>query len=122
MREVLVRREQRQAVAHAQLSEQRVDGADLHTGTAASIAQACRTDVVVAFGLQQRESGKALDDLGLGFRTGKALQELLENESCRDDEFRAEQRIPEVVYLGRPGLGVAPKCKRPDAGVDQKRH
>ena len=74
-------------MAHAQLGKQRIDGADLDTGLAAGIAQSSRTDVVVAVRLKQRQSRKAFDDLGLCLRTGEALQEFLENQTCCDDDL-----------------------------------
>jgi len=74
-------------VAHAQLSKQSVDGAQLDASFAARIAQGCGTDMVFPVWLKQRQSGKAFDDPGLRFRTGEALQELLEDQACGDDDL-----------------------------------
>lgn len=63
MLEVSVCREQSVAVSNAQLSEQRVNGAKLHTNFPARVAQVCRADVVGAIRLHKRNMGEAVNDL-----------------------------------------------------------
>ena len=70
----------------AQLGKECVNGTDLDAGSAAANAKCCRADMVVAIWLKQRQSSKAFDDLGLRLWTGKALQQFLENQACRDDD------------------------------------
>ncbi len=70
-----------------QLSKQCVNGANLHACLTTGIAQGCRSDMVVAIGLKQRESSKPFDDLISGPGTREALQQFLENQACRDDDL-----------------------------------
>jgi hypothetical protein len=71
-------------MTEAQLRQQRVDGADLHTLTAAMIAQLRGIDMVAAIGHQERQSRKPLKDRIAGSRTGKSLQEFLQYEPGRE--------------------------------------
>ena len=72
------------------LGQQRIDRADLDTGLATRVAQAGGTDMILAVGLEERQSGEALDDLGARLGPRKALQEFLENQPRRGDDFRTE--------------------------------
>lgn len=74
-------------MARAQLGEQCVNGAHLDTRLATSVAQGCRSDVVISVWLKQRQSGKAFDDLGLRFGAREALQELLKDQTGGDDHL-----------------------------------
>ena len=60
---VLVGRQQRQLVAYAELSEQGIDGSHLHARPAAGIADSRRANVIFPVWLDERQGGKALDDL-----------------------------------------------------------
>ena len=107
---------------NAKLREQRINGADLDTGPAAGIAQDCGTDVVVPIRLNQGQSSKAFDDLGLRLGAREALQQLLKNQAGRDDNLRTEQGILEMVDLRFGSFRIASKSQRPDTGVNQKDH
>jgi hypothetical protein len=74
MREIFVCGEECQVVPDGQLCKQCIDGADLNTRLAACVSQNRSTDVIVSIGLKQRQGGKALDDLGLGFGSRETLQ------------------------------------------------
>ena len=63
MGEVLVGGQQRERVANAELREQRIDGADLDTGTAAAIARLGRVDVVLAVGRVKGPGAEPVDDV-----------------------------------------------------------
>ena len=59
----------------SELDERRItDLADLNARLATCISQGCRTDVIISIGLQQRQCGKAVDDLSLGLGTREPLQ------------------------------------------------
>jgi len=72
--EVLVCCKQRQIVPDGQLRKQCINGADLNTRSATGVSQSRRTDVIVSIRLEQRQSGKPLDDLSLCFGSREALQ------------------------------------------------
>ena len=69
MREVFVCGEERQIVPDGELCKQCINSADLNARLATCILQGCRTDVIISIRLQQRQCGKAFDDLSLGFAT-----------------------------------------------------
>ncbi len=106
----------------AKLREQRINGADLDTGLAAGIAQDRSTDVVVPIGLQQGQGSKTLDDPGVRLGARETLQQLLNNQSGRDDNIRTEQGILEMADLRFDSIRIAAKSQRPNAGVNQKGH
>ena len=71
----------------AQLREQRIDGANLNSGSTTGVSQRSGEDVVFAVGLEQRKCSKALDDLRAGFRPGETLQQLLQYEPRGHDDI-----------------------------------
>jgi hypothetical protein len=74
MREIFVCGEECQIVPNGELCKQCINGADLNTRQAACVSHNRSTDVIVSIGLKQRQGGKALDDLSLGFCTRETLQ------------------------------------------------
>jgi hypothetical protein len=122
MCEVLVCAQERQLVPNAQLRQQRVDGADLHTRSSASVAQHSGGNVILAIGLKQRKRGKTLDDLSLSLRPRESLKQLLQHQASRHYNISAYQRVFERVHRGLRGLGVTSQCQRPNAGVHHQRH
>lgn len=62
MQKVLVRREKRQVVANAELPQQSVDSAELHTSFTAGVAEIGRPNVIFTIGYQQRKRSKAIHD------------------------------------------------------------
>ena len=58
------------------------------------VPQLRRIDVIVAIRYDQRQRGKALDDLGPAFGPGEALQKLLQDEAGRQKRVgsQAEER------------------------------
>ena len=62
MAEVLVRRQHRQAVAYAQLSQKGIDRSDLHAVSSAVIPEFRRRYVIVAVWRQQRDRGKPVEN------------------------------------------------------------
>jgi hypothetical protein len=84
--EVVVGTEERQFVPDAQLREQRIDAANLNSGSPTGVSQRSGEDVVFAV-LEQRKRSKALDDLRAGFRPGETLQQLLQYEPRGHDDI-----------------------------------
>ncbi len=106
----------------AQLSEQRVDGADLHTCSAARVPELGGCDMVFPIGLYQRKCCEALDDLRTRLRSGESLKQFLENQPGRDNNIGAQQGILEYVDLGFRGRGVSAQSERPHARVHKQCH
>jgi hypothetical protein len=109
-------------MADAQLCEHGVDRPDLHAAASARVPNAGSGDVVLTIGLDQRQGGEALDDLRLGLRAGKALQNFLQHETGRDHKIVAFQGVLQGLQLRLSGSRVPAKGQGPDAGVDEQGH
>jgi hypothetical protein len=81
MCEIFVRREQYDIVPNAKLRKQGIDGTELDSCAAASVAQGGRVDVIIPIGLEERQCCEALNNLGLRLGTKEALQKLLQDQS-----------------------------------------
>ena len=68
-RKVPVGGHQTEVVAYAELHEQSVDRAELHTRAAAAVPDLRGTDVIFALGNDERQRREPLDDLPAGART-----------------------------------------------------
>lgn len=84
--EVLIGAQQLEVVGDAQLGDQGVDRAELHSRAPASVAQVGRGDVVVARRLNGGKRAKVAANLGLATLWQEALQKLMHNEPCRHDQ------------------------------------
>ena len=71
---VVVGREQRQFVTNAELRKQGVDGANLHTGATAAIAQFRGVDVILPVRSQERQGREPIDDILTRARASEPLQ------------------------------------------------
>jgi hypothetical protein len=83
--EIVVARQHCQVVPNAQLSQERVDGSNLHTIPAASIPQLRRFDVIVPVGHKQGYCREPVNDPVSGLWAGEPLQKLLQNKAGRND-------------------------------------
>lgn len=115
-----VRREQRQLVTHAQLRQQHVDSADLHTALPTNGAKLRCRNVILPIGNDQRKRRESLDDLLVRLRTGEALEQLLKHEPGRDHAFSRLQSADEPTDLGNVGRLIASQQQRPDARIDEE--
>ena len=120
--EVVVGTQQGEIVPNAQLSEQRVDGADLNARSAACVPKIGRCDMVFAIGLKQGKRGEAFNDLCARLGSGESLKQFLENQPGRDNDIGAHEGVLEQVDFRLRGRGIAAQGERPNAGVDQQRH
>lgn len=118
--EVFVCGKHRQVVADAQGRQQGVDGRHLQAFAPASVSQVGRLDVVVAPGNQEREGGEAVDYLVTQSRSGKALEEFLQNQSGREDRLARSQSPSEFNDAGIVFLAVPSERQGPHAGVDEE--
>jgi len=109
-------------VPNAELRNQRVDCPELDSRAPAAVAKCSGINVIRAIRRQHRQSGKLRDELVMGLGAAKALQQLLENKPSGDDGVVSGQCGTQCLNLWRRRIGVAPKCKRPYAGVDEQGH
>lgn len=91
--EVVVDAQQCQIVPDAELGEQGVDRADLNSGSAASISEFGRRNVILTVGLEQRKRCEALDYLCARLRAGEALKQFLKDEACCHDDVGTQESI-----------------------------
>ena len=86
---VVIGRQQRQFVTNAELREQGVDGADLHTRATAAIAQFRGVDVILPVRSEERQGREPVDEVFARTRAGKPLQQFLQDEPRGHDGFAA---------------------------------
>ncbi len=122
MSEVVVRRQQREVVTNAKLSDQGVDRSKLDTGTSTPVMQLSGVDVILPIACKHGQGRKAVDDLLVRAGTRKSLQQLLQDDAIRHDDLASHKRLAQPLHF-RPGWDVvAAKCQRPDTGIDEKGH
>jgi hypothetical protein len=78
----------------------------LHAATTAGVTDFCCFDVIFLNRLEKGERLEAIDQLGSVFRPSKALQQLLEDQSCREDLICPQKCMAESHYLGRGLLNI----------------
>lgn len=69
-----IAREHQQAVANAQLRQERIDRANLNAMAAACVAKRCSFDVIGSIGHQQRKCGEPIQNLLTSCWSSEALQ------------------------------------------------
>lgn len=109
-------------MSNAQLSEQCVDGADLHASSAARVPEFGGCDMVFAIRLYQGKGREVPDDQGTGLRCGEPLKQFLENQPGRDNNVGAQKGVLEHVDFGCRGRGVSAQSERPHARVHKQGH
>src|SRR5213592_2333848 len=80
MDEVVVGREQGQVMPYAKLRQQRINRAHLNAGATTAIAQLRSVDVILPVRAEERQCGKALDDVLASARAGETLKQFLQYE------------------------------------------
>jgi hypothetical protein len=69
-----IARKHQQAVANAQLRQQRIDRANLNAMTAAGVAKRCGFDVIGSIGHEEGKCGEPIQNLRTRFWSSEALQ------------------------------------------------
>lgn len=87
MHGILIGGQQTQSMPDADLGQQGVDDANLHTSSTAHIAKFCSGGVILPVWRDQRQGRESFDDLRMRLRAGKALQQFLHHQSSGDDHF-----------------------------------
>jgi len=98
--EIAVGAQQRKLVTNAELCNRRVDRADLHPCTTASIAQICSVDVILPVRGEERHGRKPVDDVLTRARAGKSLKQFLQDETGDHDGLTAFKCVAQFAHLG----------------------
>ena len=109
--EVVIGAEERQGVPDAKLGNQRIDGSHLNSCATTRVAQRGGLDVIITVRNQERHSGKPLENLGACLRSRETLQQLLENESGREDNLPVVEGVGEHGDLGDRLRCIPPQCQ-----------
>ncbi|MDZ4760347.1 MAG: hypothetical protein SGJ21_04685 [Alphaproteobacteria bacterium] len=110
----------RQAVADAQLRKQGIDGPDLDTSAAATIAQFGSFDMIGTIRNQKWQIVESFQQLISRLGSEEPLQNFLKYESSRYDCFTAGKSATEFGHLRHWLRLVAAQRQRPHAGVDKQ--
>lgn len=105
--EIIVGRQQGQAMTNAKLRDQGVDRADLNAMAPAGIAQCRGFDMVLAVGRNHRQRSKAFDNLLDCARAREALQQLLQDDARSYHDTCALQGQAQCTHLWQIGNRVA---------------
>ena len=119
---VVVGREHDEVVADAKLREQAVDGSDLDAAASARVSQCRRFDVIGAGRSDEWKGGKTLDDGCRVSWPAEPLQQLLKDQSGREDRFSSRQGLSKTGDGGVIGRSVPSQGEGPYARVDEQVH
>ena len=119
---VVVGRKHDEVVADAKLREQAVDGSDLDAAASAGVSQRRRFDVIGAGRGDEWKGGKTLDDACCVPWPAEPLQQLLKDQSGREDRFSSRQGLPQAGYGRVIGRRVPSQGEGPYARVDEQVH
>jgi len=95
----------------AKLGNQCIDCSNLNSYATTCVSQRGGLDVIVTIWNQERHSGKPLENLGTCLRPREALQQLLENESGREDSLPAAKRVGKLGNLRNRLRRIPPQCQ-----------
>lgn len=109
-------------MSHAKPSDQGIDGAHLDAAAAAGIAQGSCLDMVLSVRNEERQRTKPGDDAVAGARPSNPLEQLLQDEARREDDFAVAQAPGEECNVGTGAWRVSPKRERPHTRVHEDVH
>jgi len=109
--EVPVGAEKCQTVPDAKLRNQRIDRSSLNSCSTTRVSQRRRLDVIISVRNQERHRGKALENLAACLRPSETLQQLLENESGREDGLASPKAVSERRNLGHCLGRIPTQCQ-----------
>ena len=122
VREVFVGCQQREVVTNAKLRDQSVDRPYLNTDPPTPIVEVGGVDVILPIAGKYRKGRKAVDDFPSRTRTGKSLEQLLQDDAVRYDDLATYQRLTQRLHFG-PGCDVVTaKRQGPNTGIDEEGH
>jgi hypothetical protein len=117
---ILIARQHQQAVADAQLRQERIDRANLNAMTTARVAKRRGFNMIGSVGHEEGKCGEPLQNLLTRFRSGEALQQLLQYQTCRQDRFAALDRLNQRGDLWSGRRPITSQRKGPDADVHKE--
>lgn len=94
--EVAIGRQEGQVATQTELGQECVDGAQLDSATSTSVAEFGGLDVVGAIRDDHWEKSESIDQSLRCLGATKSLQQLLKNQTRRQDRFSPLQRLPET--------------------------
>ncbi len=109
--EVLIGAEERQVVPDTKLSNQHIDCSNLDSHATARVAQRRSLDVIISVRNQERHSGKPLENLGTCLGPSETLQQLLKNESGREDGLAGAKGVGKRGNLEDRLWRIPPQCQ-----------
>lgn len=115
-----IARKHQQAVANAQLRQERIDRANLNAMAATRVAQRRGFDVIVPVGHEERKCGEPIENLRMRFGPGEALQQLLQYQTGRQDRLAALERPDQGCDLRSRRRPITAQREGPDAGIDEE--
>lgn len=98
-------------MTQTELSKQGVDRGELNAGSSAGVAKVCGSNMVLPVRLDKRQLLEGFNDLRACGRPCEALQKLLKDESCRDDDFISEQCFSQRLNLRDGYFDVPPQAE-----------
>jgi hypothetical protein len=107
-------------MSHAKLRQESINRSDLCPGSPTAISQISGVNVIVAIGDEERYCGKPIQYLRPGFRTRKALKDLLEHEACCNDRLARFNCSDQRLHFRHPRRRIAPQRKRPNTRANEK--
>jgi hypothetical protein len=90
---ILIARQHPQAVADAQLRQERIDRTNLDAMTTTAVAKRRRSDVIRSIGQEEGKRREPLQNPLTGLWSRKALQQLLQYQASRQDQLTAFDRL-----------------------------
>ena len=84
---IQITRQHKQAMANAQLRQERIDRANLNAMSAARVSKGRGFDVIGSIGHEDGKRGETVYYLLTCFRTGEPLEKLLQDQSCSQDRL-----------------------------------
>jgi hypothetical protein len=109
--EVAVGAEEREGMPNAKLSNECIDCSNLDSYATTRFSQRRSLDVIIPIRSQERHSGKPLENLGTCLRPRKTLQQLLENESGRENSLPSAESVGEHGNLWDRRRRIPPQCQ-----------
>lgn len=91
--EVLIGAEKSQNVPDTKLRNERIDCPDLNTRSTTRVSQRRSLDVIISVRNQERHGGKPLENLGACLGPSETLQQLLKNESSRENSLAGAKGV-----------------------------
>lgn len=115
-----IARKHQQAVANAQLRQERIDRTNLNVVAAADITQRCGFDVIGSVGHQEGKCGEPIQNLLTGLWSREALQQLLQYHTRREDRFAVLNRLDQYRDLRSRRRPITSQREGPNTGVNEE--